>query len=45
MFRELTDELLDLEARSQGSRRAFLAQRSPGCCSTTTCCCAGWELQ
>jgi hypothetical protein len=44
MFRELTDELLDLEASSQGSHRAFLAQRPPGCCSTT-CCCAGWEFQ
>ena len=40
MFKELTDELLDLTATVQGYRRAFLAQaRRPGslCCSCSCC--------
>ena len=40
MFKELTDELLDLTASVQGCRRAFLAQtRRPGslCCSCSCC--------
>jgi hypothetical protein len=45
MFRELTDELLELTATVQGYRRAFLAQRrgpGPACCSCS-CCCGTFE--
>jgi hypothetical protein len=44
MFKELTDELLELTATVQGYRRAFLAQRRPGqaCCSCS-CCCGTFE--
>jgi hypothetical protein len=39
MFKELTDELLELTATVQGYRRAFLAQRrGPACCSCSCCC-------
>jgi hypothetical protein len=38
MFKELTDELLDLTATAHGYRKAFLAQRGPLCCSCTCCC-------
>lgn len=40
MFKELTDELLDLSATVQGYRKAFLAQtKNPGslCCSCSCC--------
>ena len=41
MFKELTDELLDLTVSVQGYEKAFLAQiRRPGelCCCTSSCC-------
>ena len=39
MFKELTDELLDLTVATQGYRKAFLAQqRGPLCCSCSCCC-------
>jgi hypothetical protein len=41
MFSELTEELLDLEARDVGARKMYLAQRRPLCSSTTSCC--GWD--
>lgn len=40
MFKELTDELLELTASVQGYRRAFLAQTrntGPLCCSCSCC--------
>jgi hypothetical protein len=39
MFKQLTDELLELTATQQGYRRAYLAQRGRGslCCSCTCC--------
>jgi hypothetical protein len=39
MFKELTDELLELTATQQGYRNAYLAQRGRGslCCSCTCC--------
>jgi hypothetical protein len=39
MFKELTDELLELKATQQGYRKAYLAQRGRGslCCSCSCC--------
>jgi hypothetical protein len=43
MFKELTDELLELTATQQGYRKAYLAQSGGGrggslCCSCSCCC-------
>jgi hypothetical protein len=35
VFKELTDELLDLSASVRGYRRAYLAHRIILCCTTT----------
>jgi hypothetical protein len=37
MFRQLTDELLDLGVSVQGARKRFLAQSSGGGSTTTSC--------
>jgi hypothetical protein len=42
VFKELTDELLELTATAQGYRKAFLAQRHGPLCCTTSCCCAAY---
>jgi streptolysin S family bacteriocin protoxin len=42
MFKELTDELLDLTTTVQGYRKAFLAQRGGPLCCSCTCCCAAY---
>jgi hypothetical protein len=47
MFKELTDELLELTATVRGYRRAFLAQQrrpGPACCSCT-CCCGTYDYE
>lgn len=41
MFRQLTDELLDLGVSVKGARRRFLAQSSGSGCTTTSCGCGG----
>jgi hypothetical protein len=39
MFKDVTNELLDLTATTHGHRKAFLAQRrGPLCCSCSCCC-------
>jgi hypothetical protein len=40
MFKELTDDLLNLTATPRGYRKAFLAQTGRGalCCSCSCCC-------
>jgi hypothetical protein len=35
MFKELTDELLDVTATAQGYRKAFLARHIVLCCTCT----------
>jgi hypothetical protein len=42
MFKELTDELLDLTATVRGYRKAFLAQRRGALCCSCSCCCGAY---
>jgi hypothetical protein len=39
MFRELTDELLDLQVRERGFRRALYAKLPVSCCCCSCCSC------